>query len=301
MTLRARKQFGQHWLQSEAILQQIVAAAHLQTGDRVLEIGPGKGSLTRQLLQTGARVVAVEIDRDLCRHLVQSLGQTPNFMLLQGDILSLDWQALVADFPAFQSPTKVIANIPYNITGPILETLLGTIAQPRQPAFEQLVLLVQKEVADRLCAAPGSRAFGALSVRVQYLAECEIICPVPAKAFKPPPKVESTVIRLTPRPFAGVVQDVQLFDRLVRLGFATKRKMLRNNLKGQIDLAQLDRIFADLAVDPQIRAEGLGVGQWVALSNRLGESIQDQVQGLGKETYCAGITSQVLDESQDEG
>src|SRR4028119_1761302 len=199
MTPKARKQFAQHWLRSEKALNKIVAAAQLQEGDRVLEIGPGTGILTRQLLPEAQSVIAVEIDRDLCELLAKKLGSTDNFLLLQGDFLSLDLDTQLASSPAFQKPNKVVANIPYNITGPILEKLLGTIAQPAPEPFDLIVLLVQKEVAERLCAKPGSRDFGGLSVRVQYLAACEFICDVPARAFSPPPKVDSAVVRLQPR------------------------------------------------------------------------------------------------------
>ncbi|MBD0364354.1 MAG: 16S rRNA (adenine(1518)-N(6)/adenine(1519)-N(6))-dimethyltransferase, partial [Coleofasciculus sp. C3-bin4] len=135
MNPKARKQFAQHWLRSEKALNKIVAAAKLQQSDRILEIGPGTGILTRQLLPQVQSLVAVEIDRDLCELLVKKLGSTDNFLLLQGDFLSLDLDTQLASFPAFQKPNKVVANIPYNITGPILEKLLGTIVQPAAQAF----------------------------------------------------------------------------------------------------------------------------------------------------------------------
>lgn len=269
-----RKQFGQHWLCSDKALNRIVQAAELQpisetqTGDRVLEIGPGRGALTRQLLPLADTVVAVEIDRDLCELLAQKLGNRDNFLLLQGDFLSLDVEALLRPLPKFQHPNKVVANIPYNITGPILEKLLGTIAAPAQDPFELIVLLVQKEVALRLCAKPKSTNFGALSVRVQYLADCEFICDVPAKAFQPPPKVDSAVIRLRPRPLAQPAQDPKRLETLVKLGFSSKRKMLRNNLQSLIDRDQLVALLTDLGINPQTRAEDLTVAEWIALSDR---------------------------------
>lgn len=269
-----RKQFGQHWLCSDKALNRIVQAAELQpisetqTGDRVLEIGPGRGALTRQLLPLADTVVAVEIDRDLCELLAQKLGNRDNFLLLQGDFLSLDVEALLRPLPKFQHPNKVVANIPYNITGPILEKLLGTIAAPAQDPFELIVLLVQKEVALRLCAKPKSTNFGALSVRVQYLADCEFICDVPAQAFQPPPKVDSAVIRLRPRPLAQPAQDPKCLETLVKLGFSSKRKMLRNNLQSVIDRDQLVALLTDLGINPQTRAEDLTVAEWIALSDR---------------------------------
>jgi len=241
----------------------------LNSSDRVLEIGPGQGVLTRQLLARAAAVVAVEIDTDLCKLLVQKLGQIETFLLLQGNFLTLDLAANLVAFPQFQQPNKVVANIPYYITGPILEKLLGTIAQPNPVPYESIVLLVQKEIADRLCAKPGSRTFGALSVRMQYLATCELICHVPASAFHPPPKVDSAVVRLQPRSIEPAAADPRQLETLVKLGFATKRKMLRNNLQSVVDRDRLIQILEELKLSSQARAEELGVADWVTLSNRL--------------------------------
>ncbi len=272
MNPQPRKQFAQHWLRSEKALNKIVTAANLQQCDRILEIGPGTGILTRRLLPEVQSVIAVEIDRDLCELLAKKLGSTDNFLLLQGDFLSLDLDTQLASFPAFQKPNKVVANIPYNITGPILEKLLGTIAQPAVPAFDLIVLLVQKEVAERLYAKPSSRSFGALSVRVQYLAECEFICDVPSIAFSPPPKVDSAVVRLHPRQMEPPVDDPKRLETLLKLGFSSKRKMLRNNLKSVVERDRLTHLLEQLEVNPQARAEDLSVQQWVALSNTLASS-----------------------------
>jgi 16S rRNA (adenine1518-N6/adenine1519-N6)-dimethyltransferase len=278
MAPRTRKQFGQHWLRSDRALQQIVDAASLAEGDRVLEIGPGTGILTRRLLPLAAAVVAVEIDRDLCTLLAKQLGETPNFLLLQGDFLALDLDTLLANFPQFQQPNKVVANIPYNITGPILERLLGSIAAPNPRPLDSIVLLLQKEVGDRLCASPSSKTYGALSVRVQYLAQCDCICHVPASAFQPPPKVDSVVVRLTPRPFAPAAADPRHLDTLVRLGFATRRKMLRNTLQPAIDKDDLLPLLERLGLNPQARAEDLSVADWVALSNTLLETREGEIE-----------------------
>lgn len=269
METRPRKQFAQHWLKSDKALNQIIRAAELTKSDRLLEIGPGTGILTRRLLPVAQSVVAVEIDQDLCQLLAKQLGKTENFLLLQGDFLSLDLASHLTAFPDFQQPNKVVANIPYNITGPIIEKLLGTIANPNPDPFDLIVLLVQKEVAERLYAQPSSKAFGALSVRVQYLAECELICPVPARYFYPPPKVDSAVVRLRPRQLFPKAINPSCLENLVKLGFAAKRKMLRNNLKVIVDRDRLTQLLEQLEVDPQARAEDLSVSQWVALANKL--------------------------------
>lgn len=269
MEIRPRKQFAQHWLKSDKALNQIVQAAEITKSDRILEIGPGTGVLTRRLLPLAQSVVGVEIDRDLCQLLAKQLGKTENFLLLQGDILSLDLASLLTPFPAFQKPNKVVANIPYNITGPILEKLLGTIFDPNPEPFDSIVLLVQKEVAERLYAKPGTKAFGALSVKVQYLAECELISPVPAGCFYPPPKVDSAVVRLRHRQMLPASTDPHRLENLVKLGFSAKRKMLRNNLKSVVDSDRLTQLLEQLNVSSQARAEELSVAQWVALSNSL--------------------------------
>ncbi|PSB25683.1 16S rRNA (adenine(1518)-N(6)/adenine(1519)-N(6))-dimethyltransferase RsmA [Stenomitos frigidus] len=266
-----RKKFAQHWLRSEKALSSIVNAAELSNTDRVLEIGPGTGILTRQLLALAQAVVAVEIDRDLCELLVKKFGKVDHFLLLQDDFLITDLDRLLIPSPAFQTPNKVVANIPYNITGPIIEKLLGTIAAPNPHPFDAIVLLVQKEVALRLCSKPGSTHFGALSVRVQYLAECQFICDVPAKAFQPPPKVDSAVIRLRPRPVITPAQNPRHLETIVKAGFASKRKMLRNNLKSLVEGDRLTQLLEQLNVNPQVRAEDLSVEQWIALSNELQE------------------------------
>jgi 16S rRNA (adenine1518-N6/adenine1519-N6)-dimethyltransferase len=269
--VKPRKQFAQHWLKSEKALNEIIQASQLQSTDCVLEIGPGTGILTRRLLPLVQSLLAVEIDRDLCERLTKEFGRKENFLLVQGDFLELDLPSLLKPFPAFQNQNKVVANIPYNITGPILEKLLGTIANPNLEPYDSIVLLVQKEVAQRLAAKPGSKAFGALSVRVQYLAECELIYTVPAGAFYPPPKVDSAVVRLVPRQFEPQATDTRRLETLVKLGFGEKRKMLRNNLQSVVERDRLSQLLEKLEINPQARAEQLSVSQWVALANELGD------------------------------
>jgi 16S rRNA (adenine1518-N6/adenine1519-N6)-dimethyltransferase len=269
--MKTKKQFGQHWLRNEQVLDRIITAAKIAPTDRILEIGPGTGILTRRLIPAASAVVAVEIDRDLCALLVKKLGNVDNFLLLENDFLSLDVDSVLNDFPKFQNANKVVANIPYNITGPILEKLLGNIVRPNEKPFDSIVLLVQKEVGDRLYAKPSTKAFGALSIRVQYLADCELICPVPARDFSPPPKVDSAVIRLTPRRLSTEPNSPKVLENLVRLGFGSRRKMLRNNLQGAIDREALTELLISMEINTEARAEDLSIEQWIHLSNLVGD------------------------------
>jgi 16S rRNA (adenine1518-N6/adenine1519-N6)-dimethyltransferase len=225
---RARKRFGQHWLADEVVLERIVAAARLEAGERVLEVGPGRGALTERLLTSAvAAVHAVELDRDLVVGLRQRFGADPRFHLIEGDVLS------VPLIPAGEPPAdKVVANIPYNITGPLLERLVGRLDRPAEHAYRCLVLLVQQEVGERMRALPGSGSFSALSVRVQLLARCRSVCVVPPRCFRPPPKVNSEVVLLEPLPAAELPPPelAGTAERLVRRCFAARRKMLRNSL-----------------------------------------------------------------------
>jgi 16S rRNA (adenine1518-N6/adenine1519-N6)-dimethyltransferase len=259
---RPHKSFAQHWLRSDKALLKIVKAADLQESDRVLEIGPGTGNLTKLLLPSVRSLTAVEIDRDLCARLRREFTQ-PNFMLVEGDIL---------DIPLPEAPNKVVANIPYNITGLILGKLLGSVAQPVSQ-FERIVLLVQKEIADRLAAKAGHKAYGALSVKVQYLAECQFVCDVPAQAFFPIPKVDSAVVCLLPHPPIKPANDPKFLESLINMGFATRRKMLRNNLVSVIDRDRLVTLLEQMQIDPQVRAEDLSTAQWVELVNLIGGNL----------------------------
>lgn len=275
MKIKAQKRFAQHWLKSEAALNQIVEAAQLKNIDRLLEIGPGTGILTNLLLPYVNKLLAVEIDRNLCKKLVQTYGKKDNFLLVEGDFLKVNLDEILTPFPDFKQYKKVVANIPYNITGPIIQKLLGTISKPNPNPQELIVLLVQKEIGDRLIATPNSKnkAFGALSVRVQYLADCEIICDVPAKAFYPPPKVDSVVVRLWPRKLEETAENPSLLETLVTLGFASRRKMLKNNLKSLIEEEKLTELLTKLELNPHSRAENLSLQEWILLSNSINSAI----------------------------
>ncbi|WP_330204125.1 16S rRNA (adenine(1518)-N(6)/adenine(1519)-N(6))-dimethyltransferase RsmA [Cyanobacterium sp. Dongsha4] len=277
MTIRPRKQFGQHWLKSQKALDTIIFSAELnksnpQTGtqgDRILEIGPGTGVLTKRLLPLVDKLLAVEIDRDLCKKLVNDYGKTDNFLLLEGDFLELNLPEILQPFPDFLAYNKVVANIPYNITGPIIEKLLGTISKPAEKQLDAIVLLIQKEVGERLTAEPNNKVYGALTLKVQYLADCEIVCTVPARDFYPPPKVDSVVVKITPRNLASPAKNPAFLDSLIKLGFSSRRKMLKNNLKSLISPDTLNDTLEKLNLNPQARAENLSLEEWINLSNYL--------------------------------
>jgi len=278
MTIRPRKQFGQHWLKSQKALDTIIFSAELnksnpQTGtqgDRILEIGPGTGVLTKRLLPLVDKLLAVEIDRDLCKKLVNDYGKTDNFLLLEGDFLELNLPEILQPFPDFLAYNKVVANIPYNITGPIIEKLLGTISKPAEKQLDAIVLLIQKEVGERLTAEPNNKVYGALTLKVQYLADCEIVCTVPARDFYPPPKVDSVVVKITPRNLANPAKNPAFLDSLIKLGFSSRRKMLKNNLKSLISPETLNDTLEKLNLNPHARAENLSLEEWINLSNYLG-------------------------------
>jgi 16S rRNA (adenine1518-N6/adenine1519-N6)-dimethyltransferase len=265
---RARKRFGQHWLVDQRVLDRIVAAAELESGERVLEIGPGRGALSERLLRTPAAAVqAVELDRDLLAGLRQRFGVDSRFSLLAGDALEVE----------LPTADKVVANIPYNITGPLLERLVGRLDRPVRPPYRRLVLLLQQEVAQRIHAAPGSSAYSALSVRMQLLARCRPVCAVPPRCFQPPPKVHSEVICIDPLPESDQLDPplARQVEQLLRRCFAARRKMLRNSLAGLLPAVPLAELAAAAGVGLQQRPQELAPQAWVALAAGLNRSATD--------------------------
>ena len=256
---RTRKRFGQHWLRDESVLGKILAAAELQPTDTVLEVGPGRGALTERLLASPAAAVrAVELDRDLVAGLRERFGADPRFELIEGDVLAV----------ALPQARKVVANIPYNITGPLLERLVGRLDRPVLQPYERLVLLVQQEVGERIRARAGSSAFSALSVRMQLLASCRTVCPVPARCFQPPPKVMSEVVLLEPlRPEQLLEPSLaRTVEMLLRRCFAARRKMVRNTLQGLLPPEPLQDLAAEAGIGLQQRPQELAPERWVALA-----------------------------------
>lgn len=256
---RARKRFGQHWLMDQAVLDRIVAAAEIEPGESLLEIGPGRGALSERLLASPAsRVAAVELDLDLIQGLRQRFAAEPRFALVAGDALEVPLP------PA----DKVVANIPYNITGPLLERLVGRLDRPVSPPYRRLVLLVQQEVGERIRCAPGSSAYSALSVRMQLLARCSTVCPVPPRCFQPPPKVHSEVIAIDPLPEQQRLEPAlaRRVEQLLRRCFAARRKMLRNTLAGLLPPEALAEQATAAGFSLEQRPQELPPAAWVALA-----------------------------------
>jgi 16S rRNA (adenine1518-N6/adenine1519-N6)-dimethyltransferase len=259
--LQPRRSLSQNFLTDGAALDAIVAAAELAPGDRVVEVGPGLGVLTRRLLSARATVLAVELDPRLAHWLRRELGSVAGFSLVEADALTFD---AAAAYPG--EPYKVVANIPYHITSPLLH---GFLEGERPP--ELVVLLVQAEVAERIAAAPGRMSY--LSVFAQNVAEAEVMASVPAAAFEPVPSVDSAVLRLRRRA-APVVAPGPLrepFYRLVQAGFRQRRKQLHNALGRElgVDRETLAAALAACGVDPEQRAQTLAVEQWACLLTHL--------------------------------
>jgi 16S rRNA (adenine1518-N6/adenine1519-N6)-dimethyltransferase len=260
-----RRRFGQHWLVDQSVLERIVAAAELTPDDHVLEVGPGRGALTARLLASpAAAITAVELDRDLTGGLLQRFGGDRRFRLLEGDVLAVPLP------PA----TKVVANIPYNITGPLLERLVGRLDRPVAAPYRRLVLLVQREVGERICGLPGSGAYAALSVRLQLLGRCRALFTVAPSCFRPPPRVQSQVIRIDPLPAAERLDPALArgVEQLLRRCFASRRKMLRNSLAPLAPASALERLARSAGVELAQRPQELPPAAWVSLAAGLNQA-----------------------------
>jgi 16S rRNA (adenine1518-N6/adenine1519-N6)-dimethyltransferase len=255
--LRAEKRLGQNFLQDESALGKIAAAAEILEDDCVLEIGPGLGSLTRRLAASARTVTAVELDPDLLPPLKAILEPYPNVRVVQGDILKLSVSDLVDRLGYI-----VAANIPYNITSAIIRHLLESDPKPRR-----IVLTVQKEVAERICARPGDLSLLALSVQVY--GQPRSVAKIPAAAFFPVPKVDSAVLRIDIFDEPLIPSDsLEAFFKLIKAGFSQKRKTLRNSLAAGLRISTKDAeaLLASAGVDPMRRAETLAIEEWRRLS-----------------------------------
>lgn len=266
-----KKQLGQNFLVDEHILNRIVEAADIAPFDGVFEIGPGAGVVTRELAERARLVLAVEKDRALTPILQSSLEGTNNVKILYNDVLEVDLVKLWDEF-ADCDRVSVVANLPYYVTTPILFHLLESGVR-----LHHIVVMVQREVAERLVAAPGKKDYGALTVAVQYYAEVDKIQRVAPGCFVPPPNVESEVVRLRIRPRPPVdVSNPRLFFRVVRAAFAMRRKTLVNNLAHSFGLQKsvCEDLLRRCGIDPMRRGETLDLGEFAAITNVLLDVVQ---------------------------
>lgn len=267
MNHKARKRFGQNFLQDMSVIERMLSALRPAAGDAVVEVGPGLGALTLPLLARLDRLAVVEIDRDLIARLEDQ--QLPGLTIHPGDVMQFDFAALAGSLagdsnaPAdTRHSLRVVGNLPYNIGTPLLIHLMEC-----QSIVRDIHVMLQKEVVDRLHAEPGTRAFGRLSVLMQSVFEVTPLFTVPPSAFAPPPKVQSAVVRMKPRSDAPDAETLNSLQACTRLAFANKRKTLRNNFKGHLD----DTDLAELQIDPQARAETLDLQAFHRLAKRLSQ------------------------------
>lgn len=257
--IKMSKKLGQNFLIKRGIVDEIVHAAELTPGEPVLEVGPGIGTLTQSLAQSGADVTAIELDRRLLEVLDTTLASYDNVRIVHGDVLKLDVPTIMN-----HKPFKVVANLPYYITTPIIMSLL----ESKLP-IERLVVMVQKEVALRMVAKPGTKDYGALSVAVQYYTEPDIVLDVPPKSFLPAPAVTSSVIRcvLRDKPPVDVI-DEKLFFRVVKAGFAQRRKTFSNTMKTTgLSKDRIEELLAKANIDGQRRGETFTLQEFADVAN----------------------------------
>ena len=260
--LAPNPRLSQSFLADGTVLESIIAAAAVTPARRVLEVGPGPGILTAALLAAGAAVTAVEVDRRMVAHLAGRFGHLPleTFRLVEGDVLDLELADLIA------SPFDLVANLPYHVTSPILHQMLGGELRP-----ERFVLMLQREVAERVAAAPGAMSY--LSVFVQYHAEVRVLQVVPAAAFEPAPQVDSAIVVGTTRVRRLAPPDEDRLWRLVQAGFRERRKMLHNVLPRQLPQTGAARFGAAMeatGIAPDRRPQTLSVAEWLSLAAELG-------------------------------
>ncbi|MDX1749163.1 MAG: 16S rRNA (adenine(1518)-N(6)/adenine(1519)-N(6))-dimethyltransferase RsmA [Methylophaga sp.] len=254
---KARKRFGQNFLQDEAVIADIIAAVAPQKDQHLVEIGPGRGALTASLLEDAGLLDVIELDRDLVPILQYQFKDAPNLHIHQADALEFDFSVLPRD----DEKLRVIGNLPYNITTPLLFHLLEQAS-----LIEDMCFMLQREVVERICAAPGNKSYGRLSIMIQYQCMVEQLFIVPPTAFDPPPKVESAIIYIQPRKqFLGGDVCIKTLGSLVTQAFSQRRKTIANTLKNSVSVAELEA----QGIDPKLRPETLSVEQYVALAQSL--------------------------------
>jgi 16S rRNA (adenine1518-N6/adenine1519-N6)-dimethyltransferase len=258
---RPRKRFGQHFLCDKTIIEHLIMAINPQPGEHFVEIGPGLGALTKSLLPAVGQLEVIEIDRDLIPKLQRACEPLGDLTVYSADALQVDFKAL-----AKGRSLRVVGNLPYNISTPILFHLIGQL-----DCIKDLCFMLQKEVVDRMVAKPGTKTYGRLSVMLQYFCTLESLFLVPPDAFSPPPKVMSALVRLVPHAVLPCrARKMSVFKRLVLQAFSQRRKTLRRSLKAYVSEAD----WQSVDIDPKERAENLSVQQFVALANQITQEDQ---------------------------
>jgi len=262
--VKAKKSLGQNFLADTRVTDRILDVAHIGEGDRVFEIGPGTGALTGPVLDRGAEVVAAELDHMLVERLTDRFLGSSRLSILEANILDMDMDAFLGRSGWKDDGYKVVANIPYYITAPIIRKLLSLRVRP-----ERIVLMVQEEVADRLAAPPGKMSL--LSLLAQYYASVRKEFRVPKEAFEPIPKVDSAIVSFLPHRTYIESGDRRIF-RVARAGFAARRKTLANNISSSFRLprADVEAVIAGMGLDIRIRAQELSINGWITLADRIG-------------------------------
>jgi len=263
MNYQTKKRFGQHFLHDPNIIHKLIQAIYPKTDDNMVEIGPGLGALSKPLVQYLDKLNVVEIDRDVIARLKNDTSLS-KLHIHESDALKFDFtQLMQAD-----KPLRVVGNLPYNISTPLIFHLLLQTPQTDQQGITDMHFMLQKEVVDRLTAEPGGKDYGRLSVMAQYYCQTEYLFFVPPGAFNPPPKVDSAIVRLIPwtslpktPPYQA--NDVNVLSDIVQTAFGKRRKTLRNALKDKVDVEQIEQ----LGIDPSLRPEMLSVGEFVSLAN----------------------------------
>ena len=268
MKVRPKRSLGQNFLSDDSAARRIVESLELREDDVVLEIGAGKGALTSHLLEKADRVLAVEIDVRLCRHLQKRFHSRENLSVINEDILKIDFRDVIKP----GTNVKVVGNLPFQITSPVLSLLIKN-----KETISLCVLMVQKEVALRICALPGNKDWSPLSIAVQLYSETRVLFHLKPESFYPSPKVDSSVIKITflagPR---VLVPDEELFFKVVRSAFSQRRKMVLNSLAANLDLPKsaIEVILKEAGIDPRLRAEALGLNEFADLASAMREILK---------------------------
>jgi len=257
------KRLGQNFLIDKQVIKKVIRAANLNSKDIVLEIGPGTGVLTQEITKTAKKIIAVEKDPRMCEALKENLKEFKNIEIIQGDVLNLVKHKFVLN-QVKHIPYKIVANLPFYITAPVIRKFLEIKNPPKE-----IILIIQKEVAQRICAKPPKMSV--LAVSVQFYANVKLISYISKKSFRPKPKVDSAIIKITPCAKPSLAQNKDKFFRIVKAGFAHPRKQLANNLSKmlKLDKKKLSSLLLKNNIQPTQRAETLSIKDWIKLSKML--------------------------------